>query len=112
MAAGAVVNILLDIILIPRFSGLGCSVATLTAEVLANLLMWWKLKSIAYFETLPHLKKIIAAAVVMGIVAFGLDRLGVPVLVTVAASAAVYGGLLYVLKEPLLARVHPRFVAQ
>jgi hypothetical protein len=43
----------------------------------------------------------------MGVVAYVLDRAGLPVIASVAIGAVVYAGALYILREPLLAYLLP-----
>lgn len=112
MVAGAVTNVILDLILIPRYGGIGCAIATLVAEGIVVTLNWYRFNAIAPFTVLPHLQRIIPAAAIMGIATFLLDRAGVPVLVTVGVGGLIYGGILYALREPLLERFHPWLVAR
>jgi O-antigen/teichoic acid export membrane protein len=109
LTLGAITNAGLDFLLIPHFGILGSSVATLCAQLLANGISWYKLKSIQNFQTLRYTLKIVLASLGMGLFAFALDRAGVPVLLTIAASGCVYFFLLYLLREPLLKSLLPMF---
>lgn len=102
---GLVSNIVLDIILIPPFGIMGSAIATVAAQIFANVVIWRKLKSIQDFQTLRHLPKMSISAIGMGAVVFVLGLTGLPVLVNVAVGAGVYLLLLYILKEPLLKHV-------
>lgn len=102
LGAGLFANVVLDIILIPPFGILGSALATIAAQLLANFIIWRKLKSIQDFKTLRYLPKIFIAGAGMGVVVFALNLLDLPVLLTVALGAGVYALLLYILKEPLL----------
>lgn len=102
LTVGLVVNTVLDIILIPPFGILGSAFATLAAQILANFVIWRKLKSIQNFETLRHLPKMIIAGIGMGAVVLLLNLIASPVLISVALGAGAYFLLLYILKEPLL----------
>jgi PST family polysaccharide transporter len=107
LAVGASVNAVLNYFLIPSFGIVGCALATIGAQVLANGIIWLKLKSVQNFQTLRHLPRTAGAALLMGGAVLLLDRAGLPALVSVAAGGAIYFGLLYLFKEPLLAYALP-----
>jgi O-antigen/teichoic acid export membrane protein len=102
LALGLISNIVLDFILIPLFGIFGSALATVAAQILANAVIWRKLKSIQEFEVLRHLPKMIFAGIGMGVVVLALSLTSLPVLAMVAIGAAAYVLLLYILKEPLL----------
>ncbi|OGY97834.1 MAG: hypothetical protein A2855_03065 [Candidatus Liptonbacteria bacterium RIFCSPHIGHO2_01_FULL_57_28] len=102
LGLGLVANIILDLILIPPLGIVGSAIATIAAQLLANFVIWRKLKAIQDFKVLRYLPKMAIASIVMGIAVAGLNTLGLPVLVTVALGAGVYALALYLLKEPLL----------
>ena len=102
LLAGLVANVILDIILIPPFGIFGSAIATLAAQILANIVIWRKLKSIQDFETLRHLPKMLIASVGMGAVVLAMNLIGLPVLISVALGTGAYFLFLYILKEPLL----------
>lgn len=101
-AIGGLLNVVLDLVLIPGYGIAGCAAATLIAQTVSNTYLRWQVKRVQPFAVLPRLKKVAVAAVVMGIFTYGLQQLGVPVLITIAASGLVYLGTLYALKEPLV----------
>lgn len=107
LALGAGTNALLDYILIPRFGIVGSAWATVIAQVLSNAIIWRKLKSLQEFHVLRFLPRAIGASAVMGVAAWLLNFAGLPVLVSIAFGGIVYAGLLYILKEPLLAYALP-----
>lgn len=102
LASGLVVNVTLDLILIPPLGIFGSALATLAAQTLANLIIWRKLRSLQEFRILRHLPRMLAAGAGMGVAVFALDLAGLPVLLTVALGAGAYFLCLYLLKEPLL----------
>lgn len=101
-ALGGITNIVLDLILIPKLGITGSAVATLIAQAVGNAFLWRVMKSIQPFAVLPHLKRVLSAAVLMAGVSAFFVAVRVPVIFTVAAGGAVYLGMLALLKEPLL----------
>ncbi len=104
-AIGGIVNVGLDILLIPLFGIAGSAVATLAAQVASNWYLWHMMKKINYFEVLPSLKKSVVAGAAMGAVTVALFFLNVNVLANVVLSALVYFAALRLLREPLLAEI-------
>ncbi len=98
---GGIVNVVLDLILIPRFGLAGSATATLIAQILLNWYLWHTMKKINYFSVTPLLSRILAAAGVMTIATVLFSSLGVPVLINIAVSGAIYFSALFLLKEPL-----------
>lgn len=99
---GGFSNVLLDLILIPRFGITGSAVATLIAISLSNVYLWNRMKRINYFKITHVLKKIVMATLAMAIVTFVLLVFKTNLLVNIGASILVYFGVLYLIKEPLL----------
>lgn len=105
MASSALGNIILNMILIPLWGIKGAAISTFVTQAIYIIPTWRRVKKISEFKTFCHLKKITAAAVIMGIVAFLLNRMGLPVLANVFVSAGVYLGTLYLLKEKILEEI-------
>ena len=49
-----------------------------------------------------NLKKIIPATLIMALASYFMNLFGVNVIVNIVISAALYGGILYILREKLL----------
>ena len=105
MASSALGNIILNIILIPLWGIKGAAISTFITQAIYVIPTWRRVKKISEFQTFRHLKKIIAAAIIMGIAAFFLNRTGLPVLINISVSAGVYLGALYLLKEKILEEI-------
>ena len=99
---GSIGNIVLNALLIPFFGISGAAAATLLNQIIYYGLIWKLAKKINNFHTFRHLKKIIASAIIMGVAAFLLNQLGLPVLINIFISAGVYLGMLYLFKEKIL----------
>jgi O-antigen/teichoic acid export membrane protein len=104
-AIGGAANVLFDILFIPRWGMAGSAVATLIAQILGNAYLWYAMKKLNPFSVLPQLGRVIGAGVTMAVVTILLSVTGVNVLINIAASAAVYAAMLFLLKEPLLGEI-------
>jgi PST family polysaccharide transporter len=104
-AIGGVVNVGLDVLLIPFFGITGSAVATLIAQAVNNGYLWHAMKKINTFAIIGQLKKIIIASVVMAACAVLFMMLGVNVIVNVVICTIVYFALLRVMREPLLIEI-------
>ena len=101
IAGGVLTNLILDLILIPRWGIAGSAVATIIAQVLVFLPLFISMKRINYFQIWPNMKKITLAAAVMGIIALVFSLLGVNFYINFPLDIVSYFGMLYLLKEPL-----------
>ncbi len=102
---GGVLNLILDLILIPFWGIAGSSFATLCVQIVSAVYLWNAAKRLQPFRVLHRLGKIILASAIMGAVLLLLLPLHLKVLFLVAASAAIYFLILYLIKEPLLQEI-------
>ncbi len=99
---GAIMNVVLDLILIPPYGIAGSAVATIISQIFVNGINWRYLKRLNDFATLPHLLKIVAATAVMGIGTYLLLILGINVFIIIAVAALLFAGTSYAMHEPLI----------
>lgn len=99
---GIVGDIIANILLIPSYGLIGSAIATLIAQGLAYGFGWMVLKKIRPITLLPLLKKIIPSALGMGLVVYGMNIFGFPLLVSVGGGVVVYLVFLLFLQEPSL----------
>ncbi|MFH1246383.1 MAG: flippase [Candidatus Liptonbacteria bacterium] len=109
-AIGGVANVIFDLVLIPRFGISGSAIATIGAQLLSNIYLWYILNRINNFSILKHLRKVFIAAIIMSAVTLTLSQLyfhGSPlhVLLVIAGSIPIYFGVLYFLREKLLLEI-------
>jgi O-antigen/teichoic acid export membrane protein len=97
--ASSLGNIVFNAILIPFYGALGAAIATLGALSLNHGLSWRLAKKINNFFTLPHLKNIVLASVLMGLAALLMHWLSVFVIINIIVSAGLYFAALFFLKE-------------
>lgn len=104
-ALGGVVNVGLDLLLIPFFGITGSAIATLLAEAVNNGYLWWAMKKVNPFSIITRLKKIAAASIIMGICAVCFMALGINVVVNILLCACIYLGLLKLFKDAFFEEV-------
>ena len=102
VSIAAVLNVVLDLLLAPRFGIYGVSAGTLAVQFVYITSMLKLTKKTNPIKIFPYLKKITAAAIVMGVLSWGLNAWHVNVILNVILSAGVYVGLLYAFKENLV----------
>lgn len=101
-ALGSLGNIIGNTLLIPTYGIAGSAIATVIAQLLSTVPMWNIAKKMNYFEVLPHVKKIIFSAAIMGIASLVFDKMGMQVLVNIVISSLVYTGALYLFREKII----------
>lgn len=104
-AIGAILNVILDLILIPKYGIIGSAWATFFAQLISNSYLWHKMNQINNFSFLPLIKKGLIASIVMGILSFSLNIINIPVLINIFISAIFYFIILYKLKEPIFEEI-------
>lgn len=102
-AIGGLMNIALNLVLIPRYGIIGCAIATLVAQLASNAYLQYTVRQLHPFHVTPHLGNALLATVVMAISVLALQATGAHVLLSIAAGALIYGGVLYLRRERLLA---------
>jgi O-antigen/teichoic acid export membrane protein len=102
VGSGAIVNVILDLILIPAYGIAGSAVATIIAQLIANGYVWWKFKEIVDLNVIPKLGKITLASIGMGLAVLSANLLHLHVVLSIVIGVAVYAALIIALKEPLL----------
>ncbi|MEK7543153.1 MAG: flippase [Patescibacteria group bacterium] len=104
-AMASVGNIVFNVLFIPLFGIAGAALATLLVQAMNNCLVWNMIKGINPFYTLRNIKKAFIASLLMGVVAFSLDRLGIHVLAAIGISGAAYFVFLFLFKERIVEEI-------
>jgi len=102
---GVLVNIILDVVLIPHMGIAGCALATLVVQAALFVYGIIRLKKSLSFSVFPKIGKIALSAVFMAVAVIGFVFVEAHPLVIVAAGAIVYLGSLLLLKEPTLNQI-------
>ncbi len=97
---GAIMNVVLDLLLIPTYGIAGSAVATIIAQIATNSINWMFLQKI--YNLRLHLGRTFLATAVMAVVVYLMNSVGIHILATVAVSGLIYGVTLVLLREPLL----------
>lgn len=103
LAIGAISNIGLDFLLIPRWGAPGSAAATVVAQFLANGFLWFQLRKINPRITQPRLVSVALAAILLAISLTALQWAGVNFIINILVTGLLYLGLLFIVKEPILA---------
>ncbi|MDP1689548.1 MAG: flippase [bacterium] len=98
-------NFVFDALLIPFYGGAGSAVATVIAQILITGLGWHIVKKKVGFNILPHLTKIIPATIIMGIISYIMDSIGINVTTNICVSMLLYFAILYASKEIVLIEI-------
>ena len=80
----------------------GVALSTLINQTIIVTWAWWKMKKINYFRGFYKLTKIVFTVGLMAAATVFMQNFGVNIWLNVAASAGVYFGTLYALREPAL----------
>ena len=99
---GAGGNLLLDLVLIPKYGMVGSSWATVITQIISNAYAWYRMRSFIGSGLLQGWWRPILAALAMILFVLAVKTVSVPVLVTIIAAAAVYLAMLILLKESSL----------
>ena len=110
VAAGALVDLILNALLIPAYSAVGAAVGTLAAEAAVLLMQLWFLRKEArqVFSGIPY-GKMLLALLPAALCSFWLTLLPWHAVIILALAAALffgaYGGALLLMREPLALEV-------
>jgi len=88
--AGAVLNIVLNLFLIPKQGITGAAWASLLTQLIINSLIWFKMKKVSPFSIAKKLPHILLATFMMAITILLINQLGVHVLIVIAAATLAY----------------------
>ncbi len=99
-ALAALVNLALNILIIPRIGILGAAITTLISGSLAlGLIAYYAFKEMKFYIEWVFISKSLAASAVMSVMIWRISPKGtVAVLMAVALGIAIYGTILYLLK--------------
>lgn len=105
MAMGTIVNIILNIFLIPRYGAIGAAISTVIARLLIMAISWKKLKKIFTFSIIPRISKIILSTIAMTIIILLFNTIGIYFMITILIAMTGYVLMLYILREPTLIEI-------
>ena len=103
---GIVLNVILDLILIPRFGIAGCAIATLVVQQALFIYGALKLGKILPFSIFPKVGRICVATFLMAGIVLYLLSLSVHVLIVIAIGMLVYILSLLAFGEPIFEAIY------
>ncbi len=104
-AIGGFLNVVLDVLLIPRFGITGSAVGTLIAQSASNWYLWHRMNDINPFSIRRRIVKMIAAGGIMAAAAVLLYATGTNLILSVALGAIIYFLSLKLLRESILGEI-------
>lgn len=110
---GSILNVILNSLLIPFFSILGASIATVISQITYNYLNGQIVKKeLGENKILRKIKKIILASLIMTLFSLILKYLKIHILINIILAASVYFLTLYLLKEKIILEIKELFLKQ
>lgn len=104
-AIGVTLNIVLNIILIPKYGAIGAAIAILVSNIAITFFLWQKMKKITGFEIFPKLYKIFLSSVFMIFIILMIKYLGINIIINLILSSLIYTAFLILLKEPTILEI-------
>jgi len=95
-------NVFFNALFIPFWGMEGAALSTLINQIIINIYLWQQFRKVSEFSVSLHIKKIIAAAILMGITVLILKHYEINVIIIIATCAAIYFATLALLKESTL----------
>lgn len=113
---GALVNVVLNLVLIPLYAGIGAAISTVTCLLMVCTIQYSFLnKQIKIFGLHKDLIKYALASLIMGIVVYTLGLLDINILIKIVVQitmgALIYCGVLVVLKDELLHLIFNKIIS-
>lgn len=99
---GALINIVLDVILIPKYGINGSAVATIIAQAVVNTLFYLEVKKIYKDMTIPRITNLLIPSILMMLAIFVLRIFKIHVIITIIVSGLIYVSYLYFTKNKTL----------
>jgi PST family polysaccharide transporter len=101
-AIGLIINVFMNIYLIPRYGAIGAAVSTVVAQLFIMTINWHLLKRFLPFSIIPKLGKITLATIIMSAGILACRAMGIYLILSIFIAIAIYTAILYLIKEPSL----------
>jgi O-antigen/teichoic acid export membrane protein len=105
LMVGSACNILLNFFLIPKYGTIGAATATIISQAIYQSLVFGMAKKINNFHIICYLKKIFFSAIIMGILAYCANLIGINIIINILISGIIYFLTLYLLKEKIIEQI-------
>ncbi len=106
---GALLNVGMNFILIPKYGIAGSAIATIVAQAVVNIFFFLKVRQSYKVNIVKGIYKSIVAVTVMAIATYSLVALSWPLLVILPLSAIIYIGLLLLMKDASIFKLRDSF---
>lgn len=106
---GAMINIILDFILIPKYGIAGSAISTVFAQIAVNLVFFIEIKKNHTINIWQDMRKMLFAVLVMSLVVFIMKILFLPLIIIITVAIIIYLGILYLLKEEIIQDIKEGF---
>lgn len=107
--AGAVINIILDILLIPKYGITGSAFATVLAQIVMNGYLYFEVKKIIPFSLFSKLRKIVFSCLLLALGTYSMYLISIPLILLVPISGLIYIMTLFITKESLIDDIKKAF---
>lgn len=108
-ALGAISNVILNFILIPKYGIAGSAIATLVAQIVMNSILYIKVKNSYNINIFNGLGKILIASISIIPIAYILKTWFTPLFIIIPLSAIVYISVLILTKEETIIELKNSF---
>lgn len=108
-AFGAMTNVILNFILIPKYGITGSAMATLVAQIVMNSILYMKVKKSFNINIIKGLGKILIASISIIPITYILKTWSTPLIIIIPLSAIVYIGILIFTKEEIITEIKKSF---
>ena len=103
------VNVILNILLIPKLGAVGSAIATCASTTMVTAILWIKMRRIQYFTIVSRLGKCVVSTIVMALVIFISKYFNINIFIIILSSIGVYFSMLFALKEHVVFEILKSF---
>lgn len=108
-ALGALANVGLNLILIPKYGIVGSAISTLFAQIVLNGILYAETHKLYKLNLFKGLNKVTFASIVIGLISYGLKLYSLPLLLIVPICVIIYLLLLSLTKDELILDLRQAF---
>lgn len=99
---GVIINILINLLLIPKWGAIGAITATLLSTVIITYTMWRETKKLIEFKVLFGVKKILLPVLSMAVIILIFNYFNLNIWLNIAFSSLVYMGVIFIKEKSLV----------
>ncbi len=100
-----ILNVLINILLIPKYGGVGSAIATLLSQFIILILIKKELSKIIELKIFSNLYKIILASIIMSMFLYILKYFGINLYISIISSIFIYFVTLVIIREKSLIQI-------